>query len=163
MPSAAQFEIGSQHISAVLDGYGKLHEFTIFDGQLCIAAQMMQTDFYKESVSQNKVAPSLLFEDTVPPSNTSGLQKVQGPNDNTFVNTMRLGDDFYSLTDSQMLLKFDPTTLDMLGLVNFTGQLWNMHPIWNIISVLMALNEHVLLSVLLALVILHVLVFFKYL
>ncbi len=48
---------------------------------------------------------------------------TQGPHDNVFVNTYRLGSHFRAVTDSMIMLDFDPVTLRMNGLVTFNDTL----------------------------------------
>jgi hypothetical protein len=100
MPSAAQFSMGEYKMQGLLDGFGKYQRFTISHGQLCFAATMMNTVFWNRSVAANKVAPDALFMDTVPPRGYSWMENLQAPGDNTFVNTIKVGSTYLSITDS---------------------------------------------------------------
>lgn len=117
LPSLGQFEM-VEEFQGLLDGYGKLSRFTMSNGELCFASRIMDTGFYNYSVSRGSVAPSMLFQETTPPRNFSGLRNMNGANDNVFVNTYTLGDPadpnyFRCTTDSQKLVEFNPDTLAM--------------------------------------------------
>jgi len=91
------------------------------------------------------VAPGMLFGDTEPPRVCpADAPKVPpcnlaAPNDNTFVNTVKLGDHFTTWTDSTHLSTIDPHTLNVTGRFNWTddinhgklhmGVLSSAHPI----------------------------------
>lgn len=122
LPSLGQFEMADETFTGLLDGFGKLARFTLSNQSLCYHSRMMDTGFYNESMHTGKVAPGLMFSETAPPRNYSGLQNIGGPNDNVFVNTYSLGvpgpgeqSHFRCVTDSQMSIEFDPLTLNMIG------------------------------------------------
>ena len=102
-------------MQGLLDAYGKFHRFTIANGRLCFAARMMDTDFWNSSTAARKVAPDALFMETVPPRGYGVLENLKGKGDNTFVNTLRFGDSYLSVTDSQKMLRFDPISLRITG------------------------------------------------
>lgn len=122
MPAAAQFHMGEYNMQGLLDGFGKYHRFTISHGQLCFEATMMGTVFWNTSVADNKVAPDALFMETAPPRGYSMMDNLQAVGDNTFVNTIKVGSTYLSITDSQKMLEFDPMTLRIKA--NFT---WDDH------------------------------------
>ena len=102
-------------MQGLLDGYGKFQRFTISNGTLCFAGRMMDTDFWNTSKRINKVAPDALFMETVPPRGYGVMENLKGKGDNTFVNTLKFGDAYLSVTDSQKMLRFDPITLRITG------------------------------------------------
>lgn len=89
------------------------------------------------TVAMKKVAPAPLFLETVPPRGYSALENLKSAaGDNTFVNTIKVGSFYRSITDSQKQLDFDPITLhvtanvtwhDRLDLLNFP--LGSAHPL----------------------------------
>ena len=125
LPSVAQFELNGAEFVSVLDGFGKLHKFEFTDGQMCFQSKMIGSGFYNESMSAQppKIAPGILFMDTSPPLGYRKLQKIMGPNDNVYVNTVAVGDHFLSLTDSQYMLDIDFDSLAVEGLVKFSDSL----------------------------------------
>jgi len=130
LPAVAQFSYGGLKFKGTLDGFGKLHRFQLTgDGQVCLRAKMMLTGFYNLSMATGTVAPGMLFDETAParkpcpndkPWNKYPSCNVKAPNDNTFVNTIKLGETYSTWTDSTFLDKIDPWTLDILGKWNWT-------------------------------------------
>ena len=125
LPSVSEFEVGEQKFVGLLDGFGKLQKFEFSDGQLCFKAKMMDTGFYNQSKAEGSIAPSLLFMETSPASGHSGVDNLKGPNDNVFVNPILFpgNDNFVMVTDSQLLMQFDPMTLERLGKIVFSDDL----------------------------------------
>mmetsp|Transcript_89722 Transcript_89722/g.178383 ORF Transcript_89722/g.178383 Transcript_89722/m.178383 type:complete len:548 (-) Transcript_89722:47-1690(-) len=121
IPSLGQFEMGGQHFVGFMDAFGKLHRFELKDKQVCATYRMMRTGFYNESLKAGTIGRGFLFHETDPPRDcpfgqaVCRVQNAMGPNDNTFVNTMRIGKHGVSLTDSPVGLEFDPKTLDIIG------------------------------------------------
>jgi carlactone synthase/all-trans-10'-apo-beta-carotenal 13,14-cleaving dioxygenase len=142
MPSIGQFEMGDRRFVGFLDCYGKMHRFDIRGDTVCATYRMMESAFYNESKQTGTIGAGLLFFETEPPRETPWyLGPVANmppfaPNDNTFVNTIRLGDELLSLTDSYAMLAVDPKTMrvkrekefkdDLKGLVCYTG---SAHPL----------------------------------
>ena len=98
LPGVGQFSFGGLQFKGALDGFGKNHRFQLSDGQICMRARMMPTGFYNNSMKLGTVAPNMLFDETVPPRPPCPANapkypscNVNAPNDNTFVNTVRLG------------------------------------------------------------------------
>merc|ERR1719440_106712 len=122
--------MGGLEFQGVLDGYGKLHRFQMSDGQVCFKAQMMQTKYYNESMKSGTVPPAMLFEETKPPRKNCHLPmcNIQGPNDNTFVNTVLIGDEYSTWTDSTIATALDPYTLSIEGTYAWSDKLTNDHP-----------------------------------
>ena len=74
LPAVAQFEVGAQAFTGELDGFGKLHRFEVNQGQACFEGRIMDTAFYNMSMAEGKVAPSILFSETAPPTGYLGFQ-----------------------------------------------------------------------------------------
>ena len=126
IPSVAKFELGNHNFTSVLDGFGKFHKFTFKSGTsptMCFTSRMIGSGFYNQSENSNQIAPSVLFMDTAPPLNYKPFQTLNGPNDNVYVNTAKIGDSFLSLTDSQYVLKFNEDDLSVEGLVKWADGL----------------------------------------
>lgn len=83
---------------------------------------MMETKFYNDSLKDGTIGRSLLFYETEPPRHCPGgiglackALNLAGGNDNTFVNTVKVGDHLLSLTDSPFGVEIDPITLGVVG------------------------------------------------
>jgi len=130
LPSVAQFELGGTEFVSVLDGFGKLHRFE-FDKnskEMCFQSKMIGSGFYNVSMAATPptIAPGILFMDTKPPLKYGNKQKIMGPNDNVYVNTVSVGDKYLSLTDSQFMLEFDLSDLSVIDLVKWSDKLDQM-------------------------------------
>jgi carlactone synthase/all-trans-10'-apo-beta-carotenal 13,14-cleaving dioxygenase len=118
IPSVGQFEMGDRSFVGFGDAFGKLHRFSLAGSQVCATYRHMATGFRNESVKADTIGPGLLFYETEPPRKCplwNPVCNIAGPNDNTFVNTIRHGDRLLSLTDSPVMLAVDPVTLDIIG------------------------------------------------
>ena len=117
LPSVGLFNFKGKEFQGLLDGFGKLHRFEMADGKICLTSKMMLSGFYNQSLSQGSVAPSMLFKETKPPRSCglNPLCNVKGPNDNVYINSIKLGDHFLQLTDSPVALEVDLETLDIQG------------------------------------------------
>lgn len=118
IPGLGRFEMGGRRFVGYTDAFGKLHRFTLRGGRACATYRMLGSGFWNESRRAGTVAPGLLFYETEPPRSCpvyDPLCNIVAPNDNTFVNTMRLGERLLSLTDSPSMLALDPATLQVLG------------------------------------------------
>ena len=114
LPSIAQYGIGKEVFRGTFDGYGKLQRFEFLDGNLCTQSKMLRSLFYNSSVEQNTIVPELLFLDSVPSNNYSGVEKFfEGPNDNNMVNSYELGGKVRMLSDSPLFLEIDLHTLEV--------------------------------------------------
>jgi len=94
---------------------------------MSFTCKMMDTAFYNQSEALGAVGPNNLFYKTDPPRKFSGMRNIEGPNDNVFVNTYRIGQGnntvMRSITDSQLGVEFDPHTLKMLRNITWTDRL----------------------------------------
>jgi len=144
IPSIGQFEMGDRKFRGFLDCFGKLHRFKVDGNKVCASYRMMASGFYNESREKGTIGPGLLFFETDRPRETPWyLGPISNmppfaPNDNTYVNTIRVGENLLSLTDSYTMLKIDQDSLkvagamdfkdDLEGLVCYTG---SAHPVRN--------------------------------
>jgi beta,beta-carotene 9',10'-dioxygenase len=113
IPSLGKYGMGVTKMVGVLDGFGKLNRFTLSAGRACLAARMMSTKFWNESVAKGVVAPSLLFYETVPSRKEffPTLENMMGANDNSYVNTLNMGGVYMGITDTNFAVEFDPVSL----------------------------------------------------
>ena len=100
------FENGDRSFVHLFDGFAKLSSWRFHgNGSASFSTRFLQTDFYKDSMSSNSIAPYLLFEGTEPPFNfLQLLEAMQKGMDNMNVNVYRLtsdqgGHDYVVLND----------------------------------------------------------------
>mmetsp|Transcript_70203 Transcript_70203/g.182813 ORF Transcript_70203/g.182813 Transcript_70203/m.182813 type:complete len:455 (-) Transcript_70203:86-1450(-) len=112
--------MGDRRFVGFLDCFGKLQKFEIDGDQVSATYRIMATGFYNESQKTNTIGPGLLFFETDPPRAPPWYNPIANmppfaPNDNTYVNTICIGDRMLALTDSYAMLVIDPKTLRVLG------------------------------------------------
>jgi len=122
-PSVGIFELGGTSFTAALDGFGKMHrfEFDVESSQVCVAAKIIPTGFYNQSIEAGTIALGILFEETTPPrSCPNPMCNLMGANDNVFVNTIEIDGHFFVLTDTPQWVEMDA---DSMGIVDVWA--WN--------------------------------------
>jgi len=120
IPSVGQFEMGGRKFVGFLDSFGKLQKFHIDGDQVGATYRMMESGFYNMSRAEKTIAPGLLFYETSPPREKPWYNPIYNmppyaPNDNTYVNTIQVGDAMMALTDSAAMLQVDPRTMRVIG------------------------------------------------
>jgi carotenoid cleavage dioxygenase-like enzyme len=136
IPSVGQFEMGEYSLGGLLDGFGKFNKFEVYGETLCFSSRMMSTGFYNWSKQIDRIAPEILFVDTIPQSNFSGTQMLGGANDNTFVNSYQIDGQFFTVTDTPTVVEFNMKDLSIISNVtwkdsidSFQLSLGSAHPI----------------------------------
>ena len=66
-------EVGDQKFNHLFDGFGRFSNVNFKDGKALFTTKMMKSDFYKRSMSNGKIAPSELFQETTPKRSTSNV------------------------------------------------------------------------------------------
>jgi len=144
IPSIGKFEMGDRKFVGFLDCFGKMQRFRIDGTRVDATYRMMETKFFNNSVEAGTISNGLLFFETEPPrENPWFLGPINNmppfaPNDNTYVNTIKVGNTLLSLTDSYTMMEVDPESMrvtgtkvyqdDLEGLVCYTG---SAHPLRN--------------------------------
>jgi len=129
MPSIGQFEMGERKFVGFLDCFGKMQKFSIDGDKVDATYRLMASGFFNVSKEANTIGPGLLFFETQPPRETpwylGPLSNMPpfAPNDNTYVNTIQLGDKMLSLTDSFTMLEMDRESLRVTGAKQFKDDL----------------------------------------
>eukprot|EP00931_Biecheleriopsis_adriatica_P029357 TRINITY_DN17442_c0_g1_i1.p1 TRINITY_DN17442_c0_g1~~TRINITY_DN17442_c0_g1_i1.p1 ORF type:complete len:531 (+),score=116.10 TRINITY_DN17442_c0_g1_i1:75-1667(+) len=142
IPSLGKLENGDRKFVGLLDAFGKLQRFSISTTSVCATYRMMGTGFYNESMAEHSIGHGLLFYETSPPRESCPLtdpmcnMPPHAPNDNNFVNTMKVGSKMLSITDAALMLEVNPKTLavegqhkfddHLQGMITFTG---SAHPL----------------------------------
>ena len=124
LPSLGQFELGGYSFEGIFDPFGKLARFTFTnDSELCVYSTMMDSAYYNDSIAMGKPCPNLFLLDTSPPLNYTDMQKLEGPQDNLFVNSYEIGGHFRVVSDTVKTLEFDPKSLRITGNVTWADKL----------------------------------------
>eukprot|EP00421_Protoceratium_reticulatum_P071736 CAMPEP_0168414874 /NCGR_PEP_ID=MMETSP0228-20121227/29949_1 /TAXON_ID=133427 /ORGANISM="Protoceratium reticulatum, Strain CCCM 535 (=CCMP 1889)" /LENGTH=508 /DNA_ID=CAMNT_0008428681 /DNA_START=46 /DNA_END=1569 /DNA_ORIENTATION=+ len=130
--SVGRFEMGGRRFTGFADAFGKMHRFELKGSTVCATYRMMGTGFYNESLKAGTIGKGLLFYETEPPRSCPWgeaickVQNLAAPNDNTFVNTMRVGPHLVTLTDSPVAIEVDARTLNVVGNYKWEDSLVSM-------------------------------------
>ncbi|XP_069104089.1 carotenoid-cleaving dioxygenase, mitochondrial-like [Argopecten irradians] len=118
-----QFEMGKRKFLNAIDGYSKLSSWTFSgNGSAYFSTKFLRSESYKESRTNNNVAPFLTFGGVAPPfSDIEKADAVGHQLDNTNVNVFQYMDDdspvFVAVSDVWKLYEFN-SSLSTLGPVN---------------------------------------------
>jgi carotenoid cleavage dioxygenase-like enzyme len=127
----AKFEAGARGYSHWFDGLAMLHRFAFADGAVTYASRFLDSRAYRAVRDTGQIAYSefatdpcrTLFKRVA----TSFVPPEFGENAN--VNIVRRGEEFVALGESPLPVRFDPRTLDTLGVAApAPGQLTVAHP-----------------------------------
>ncbi len=127
-----KWTVGERRMNHWFDGMALLHRFTIHDGTVSYANKFIRSPDYKQAV-EGKIAYREFATDPCRAffkSLTSMFGSLASGNAN--VNISKVADDFVAMTETPMLMGFDPKTLDTLGVVDYDdalkGQVTTAHP-----------------------------------
>lgn len=128
----AKFETANEELNHWFDGYAMLHLFSISDGQVEYRNKFLRTESYR-SASSGKMEFTEFGTDPcrdiferfftyfLPPKAT----------DNANVNIGKIAQDYVAMTETPMPIRFDPKTLETLGVKEYEspdGQMTTAHP-----------------------------------
>lgn len=114
----SKHEMNHTKLAHVLDGYGRFSNVNFQNGKAIFTSKMIQSNFYKKSLAQSNVAPTILFAETIPPrwkSMIPALNLITSQwQDNNWVSLELLADNktFVGTTDSDKKLEIDLMSLD---------------------------------------------------
>jgi beta,beta-carotene 9',10'-dioxygenase len=114
----AQFEAGERSFRHWFDGQAMLHRFGFADGVVSYANKYLATRA-RAAAKDGRIDYSEFATDPC----RSIFKRVTsmfspGPTDNCNVNVTRLGEEYMALTETPMPVRFDPGTLDALGVAH---------------------------------------------
>ena len=110
--------------SSVLDGFGRFSNVQFNNGRAHFTSKMIKSSFYKQSLQERTIAPSVLFAETIQPrwkSMIPTLNFSQGfPTDNNWVSLELMADNktFVGTNDSNKRLEIDLLTMDVRRISN---------------------------------------------
>ncbi|HRF94040.1 MAG TPA: carotenoid oxygenase family protein, partial [Aggregatilineales bacterium] len=115
-----QFEMGKTPIPHWFDGLAQLHRFSFADGRVSYGNRFIRSNAYFKDNETGKINYRGFAMD---PCRTM-FQKafamfVEQPANNTVVNVTRLEDDFIAMTEFPLTVRFDPKTLETLGVLDY--------------------------------------------
>ncbi|XP_070499714.1 carotenoid isomerooxygenase-like [Chironomus tepperi] len=113
------FKVGDVSLNHVFDGMALLHRFHIDNGNVTYQCRFIKSEAYEKVKSENRLAFNEFGTTTI--SNGSFIQKVRAffsqntqASDNTLVTVYPLDSEIYAITETPMIRKFNPKTLETL-------------------------------------------------
>ncbi|GHO46362.1 carotenoid oxygenase family protein [Ktedonospora formicarum] len=119
----AKFEMGQQNFRHWFDGFGMLHRFTFQQGQISYANKFLRSDSYVQSMEEGRIVGSSFGTDPC----KAVFKKTQSVLINTNVSVDQMVGQFVAMTESPIPVRFDPHTLDTLGVVEYDDRLTGHH------------------------------------
>ena len=116
----ALFEVGEQSYNHWFDGLARLHRFAVADGGVTYQSRFLRSQAYVEAEREGRIVHAEFATD--PCRSLFGrVQAILEPTttDNAVVSINRIGDDIVALTETRLPVRFDPDTLETLGVHDF--------------------------------------------
>lgn len=129
----ARFEVGEQSYNHWFDGLAMLYKFTFSDGRVSYANRFLRGQSYREAMDRGKISRG---EFATAPSRTlfERVRDFSSPKitDNCNVSINNVANDVVAFTEAPFPVRFDPETLETLGLYQYkngiSGQISIAHP-----------------------------------
>uniref|UniRef100_A0A665VU92 Beta-carotene oxygenase 2 n=1 Tax=Echeneis naucrates TaxID=173247 RepID=A0A665VU92_ECHNA len=113
-----KFEIGNQRFNHWFDGMALLHQFKICNGQVTYKSRFLSSDSYQANSEHNRIAVSEFGTVTMPDPCKNFFQRflsrfeIPKPTDNANVSFVTYKGDYYVSTETNIMHKVDPETLE---------------------------------------------------
>ena len=129
----ARFEVGKRSYNHWFDGLAMLHAFTLGEGSVGYANRFLETGARREAQEAGRIRRSEFGTDPCYSLFGRVMAVFRPPvTDNANINVVKLGDTFAALTETPLPIRFDPETLETLGVVEFEddlkGTITTAHP-----------------------------------
>ena len=128
-----RFEVGDDAYNHWFDGLALLHAFTLTEAGVSYRSRFLRSSAYTEAETAGRITQSSFATDPCR-SLFERVMTVFRPQltDNANVSIQRLAGDWVALTETPLPVRFDPHTLDTLGVVDYddalSGPLTTAHP-----------------------------------
>ncbi|KAF7651453.1 hypothetical protein LDENG_00110880 [Lucifuga dentata] len=113
-----KFEIGNQKFNHWFDGMALLHQFKISSGQVTYKSRFLSTDSYQANKEQNRITVSEFGTVSMPDPCKNFFMRFLSrfenlkPTDNANVSFVTYKGDYYVSTETNIMHKVDPETLE---------------------------------------------------
>lgn len=113
-----KFEFGADKFNHWFDGMALMHKFTIENGCVTYMSRFLESDSYKMNKCENRIVASAFGTVAMPDPCKSIFQRflsmfeLPKATDNGNINFMRYKNDYYVSTETNMMHKVDPETLE---------------------------------------------------
>jgi beta,beta-carotene 9',10'-dioxygenase len=119
----AKFEVGTDQVWHWFDGLAMLHRFSFQNGNVSYANKFVQSDAYKTSMQEGRIAYALFAADPCKTRFRSSMSDLVNPN----VSINKIAGEFVAMTEVPLPIAFAPDTLDTLGVVHYEDQVGGHH------------------------------------
>ncbi|KAL3992440.1 solute carrier family 25, member 46 [Sarotherodon galilaeus] len=121
-----KFEIGNHKFNHWVDGMALLHQFKISNGQVTYKSRFLSSDSYQTNKEHNRIAISEFGTVTMPDPCKNVFQRFLSrfeshkPTDNANVSFVTYKGDYYVSTETNIMHKVDPETLETTEKVDWS-------------------------------------------
>jgi beta,beta-carotene 9',10'-dioxygenase len=131
----ARYEVGERTLNHWFDGLAMLHAFGFADGRVSYANRYLRTDAYR-AAEEGRIGHAEFATDPCRSIFARAMSLLIGDRRSSFpnanVNVVRLGERYLAMTETPLPVRFDPATLETLGVDRNaappTGQHATAHP-----------------------------------
>jgi len=113
----AKFEAGGESVNHWFDGLAMLHAFTLHEGKVSYTNRFLRSSNYTEMMEHNSINFAGFAQDPC----RAQFEHSQIHNAN--VNIAKIAEEYVALTEIPLPVRFDPTTLETLGVLDYKDQL----------------------------------------
>lgn len=120
-----KFEFGDYNFNHWFDGMALMHKFAIVDGKVTYMSKFLESNAYKSNESENRIVVSEFGTLAIPDPCKSLFQRftsmfeMSEPTDNGSVNFVKYKKDYCVSTETNLMCKVDPVTLQTKEEVNW--------------------------------------------
>ncbi|XP_043471148.1 carotenoid isomerooxygenase isoform X1 [Leptopilina heterotoma] len=119
-------KVGEYRFDHLFDSAALLHRFAISDGKVTYQSRFVQTEVFKKNQTAKRIVVSAFGTKAVPDPCKSIFQRISTTfqpemttsDDNSMISIYPFCDEFYTFTESPIIHRVDPKTLETLGKVN---------------------------------------------
>ncbi|XP_068250106.1 carotenoid-cleaving dioxygenase, mitochondrial-like [Palaemon carinicauda] len=114
------YTYGDTTYNHLFDGFAVLHQFRIKNGHVTYHSRFLQSDDHKKNRLNNRIVVTQLGTVGHPDPCKTLLQRFMSifeveATDNCSVNVVHMGDEVYAMTESPVIRRIDPSTLECIG------------------------------------------------
>ncbi|XP_051166797.1 carotenoid isomerooxygenase isoform X2 [Leptopilina boulardi] len=118
-------KVGEYTFNHLFDSSALLHRFAISDGKVTYQSRFVQTEVFKKNQSAKRIVVTAFGTKSVPDPCKSIFQRISAAfqpenstSDNSMISVYPFCDEFYTFTESPIMHRIDPKTLETLGRVD---------------------------------------------
>ncbi|XP_047119258.1 carotenoid isomerooxygenase isoform X1 [Schistocerca piceifrons] len=125
-----KLHVGEMRYKHLFDSAALLHRYAISNGQVTYQCRFLKSKTYKRNLAAQRIVVSEFGTPAVPDPCQTIFQRVAAVfnpgetlTDNAMISVYPFGDEFYTFTESPVIHRIDPATLDTMDRVNVANYL----------------------------------------